>query len=133
MIKRRAVLALLAGAAAAFPLAARRTQGLLNPMIPFFLTCHGPRRVQVEAARNAGVTDVLARPISAATVKRKLLQAIVRPRAFIASTEFFGPDRRGKERIQHKGPERRARQPRKVKVSKAASQTRYEDGDITLL
>jgi two-component system chemotaxis response regulator CheY len=111
-----------------FPLAARRTQGLMNPMIPLFLTSSGPRRRDVELARDEGVTDVLARPISAATMRRKLLLAIARPRPFIASNEFFGPDRRAKGRPNWKGGERRTRQARKVKVASKAN-----DGDITLI
>ncbi len=110
-----------------FSRAVRRSEGLLNPTVPLFFTCHGPRRKEVEAARNEGVTDVLARPISAATVRRKLLQAVARPRPFIVSSEFFGPDRRAKERGAWRGGERRTRQPRKIKMAKPA------DGDVTLL
>jgi PleD family two-component response regulator len=113
----------------AFPLAARRTPGLMNPMLPLFLTSSGPRRRDVEMARDEGVTDVLVRPVSAATIRRKLLLAIARPRPFIASGEFFGPDRRAKGRPGWKGGERRVRQPRKVKVISRAN----DEGDITLI
>jgi len=101
-----------------FAVAARRAPDVLNHMVPIFLTCSGPRRTEVEAARNEGVTDVLARPISAATVIRKLTAALIYPRSFIAAPGFFGPDRRGKRHESFSGDDRRARKARKVKVAK---------------
>ncbi len=105
--------------AGAFIVVARQTPGLLNPMIPIFLLCLRPRRRDIEAARDQGFTDVIARPLSAATVKRKLRSALTHPRAFIATSDFFGPDRRTRERVW-KGPDRRQRQPRKIKVAAPA-------------
>jgi CheY-like chemotaxis protein len=98
-----------------FVLAARRSPGLVNPMIPIFLVCTGPRRRNIEAARDLGFTDVLARPLSAATVRRKLRSALIQPRPFIVAGEFFGPDRRTGEK-PWKGRERRLRQPRKIRI-----------------
>lgn len=100
----------------AFAHAARRTPGLYNPMVPIFLVSSGPRRREVEAARDTGFTDVLARPLSASTVLRKLKNALGNPRPFIAAGEFFGPDRRSVAR-KWLGSDRRKRQPRKVKVA----------------
>jgi CheY-like chemotaxis protein len=101
-----------------FAQAARRTPGLLNPMVPMFLVCTGPRRRDVELARDTGFTDVLTRPLSAATVLRKLKAALAHPRPFIATGEFFGPDRRSAARSwTGEGNDRRQRQPRKVKVA----------------
>ncbi|HTQ15376.1 MAG TPA: response regulator [Rhizomicrobium sp.] len=96
---------------------ARTAEGVLDSMIPVFLVSGGPRRRDVEAARDRGYTDVIARPVSAATVLRKLNSALERPRPFIAAPDFFGPDRRSSSRGQFKGRERRARQPRKVRIS----------------
>jgi two-component system chemotaxis response regulator CheY len=104
----------------AFPLAARRTPGILNPMVPIFLLCSAARRRQVEQARDTGVTDVLARPVSAAIIIRKLHLAVARPRPFIAAADFFGPDRRGAKYMSFAGQERRKRAARKVKVALAA-------------
>ena len=100
-----------------FPLAARRAQGVLNPMLPIFLICSSPMRRQVEGARNDGITDVLVRPISAATVMRKLRGAMFAPRPFILASGFFGPDRRGGGRAPYRGQDRRQRSPKKLKVS----------------
>jgi len=100
-----------------FPLAARRAKGVLNPMLPIFLVCSAPMRRQVEGARDDGITDVLVRPISAATVIRKLRGATLAPRPFILASGFFGPDRRGGGRAPYGGQDRRRRAPKKLKVS----------------
>ncbi|MGD0141600.1 MAG: hypothetical protein ABSC92_00415 [Rhizomicrobium sp.] len=113
----------------AFGYAARRTSGLLNPLIPIFLVCGGPRRRDVEAARDLGFTDVLTRPVSAATVMRKLKLALGAPRPFIASTDFFGPDRRSPSRAGVRGNDRRTRKARQVKLNMPI----VPDGDKVLI
>ncbi len=105
-----------------FGTAARRSEGVIDSMVPVFLVCAGPRRRDVEAARDRGYNDVLTRPLSAATVTRKLRLAVERPRPFIVAPEFFGPDRRSGARDAFRGEDRRKRTPRKVKVA-AASET----------
>jgi CheY-like chemotaxis protein len=111
-----------------FAVAARRDPEALDKMVPIFLTCAGARRRQVEAARDEGVTDVLARPISAATIGRKFALAVNKPRSFIVAPTFFGPDRRSKGRSAFNGPDRRIRAARKVKIAKPAH---TPDGDMT--
>jgi two-component system, chemotaxis family, chemotaxis protein CheY len=96
---------------------ARRAPGLLDPMMPIFLVCAGPRRRDVERARDKGYTNVLTRPVSAATIARKLHLAVTRPRPFIVAPEFFGPDRRVEARSQARRNDRRKRQPKKIKVA----------------
>jgi two-component system, chemotaxis family, chemotaxis protein CheY len=100
-----------------FPLAARRAEGVPNPMLPIFLVCSSPVRRQIEGARDDGVTDVLVRPVSAATIIRKLRIAVLAPRPFILAGGFFGPDRRGGVRSPFFGRDRRTRRPRKLSVS----------------
>jgi two-component system, chemotaxis family, chemotaxis protein CheY len=99
-----------------FALAARRNTMLLNPMIPIFAVFGGPRRRDVEMARDQGITDVICRPMSPKTVTDKLRAALRAPRPFIAAPEFFGPDRRAKER-SWRGEDRRVRTPKKTKVN----------------
>lgn len=109
----------------AFAVAARREPDVWDHMIPIFLTCSAARRKQVEAARDIGVTDVLGRPISAATIIRKLTIALVKPRSFIAAPTFFGPDRRAKVRPAYAGDDRRIRKARKVSVALPVGKTEY--------
>jgi hypothetical protein len=84
-------------------------------MIPIFVVYGGARRRDVERSRDDGVTDVISRPMSPKTVAGKLRAALAAPRPFIAAPEFFGPDRRAKER-PWRGQDRRKLTPRKAKV-----------------
>lgn len=99
-----------------FPVAARRREGMLNPMIPIFALREGARRRDVEEARDVGATDVLTTPISPKTIMSKLHGALVAPRPFIVASEFFGPDRRAKARAPYYGSDRRTRVAKKAKV-----------------
>ncbi|HEX4301464.1 MAG TPA: hypothetical protein VHZ78_01630 [Rhizomicrobium sp.] len=110
-----------------FPVAARRSPGIINPMTPLFVIYTNARQRQVEQARDVGVTDVLTHPVSAATIARKLEAAIKAPRPFIAAPTFFGPDRRARRNALWSGEDRRKRIARKTKVTLA------EASDIALV
>jgi CheY-like chemotaxis protein len=100
----------------AFVRAARRREGLLNPMIPIFLLQSQMRRRHLEKARDSGATDLLTVPISPRTVAGKLRAATKTPRPFIVDKEFFGPDRRARVRPGYIGPDRRKKPPKKTRV-----------------
>jgi PleD family two-component response regulator len=99
-----------------FALAARRKPSVLDPAVAIFVLKEQARRRDVEKARDLGATDVLTVPISPRTVIDKLNAAIHAPRPFIVAPDFCGPDRRGRTRKTFGGPERRAREPRKLRV-----------------
>jgi two-component system chemotaxis response regulator CheY len=99
-----------------FVTAARRRDGMLNPMIPIFVMQKQARRRTVAQARDKGATDVLTTPVSPRTVAAKLKAALHSPRPFIVSQEFFGPDRRAKGRPTFFGTDRRVRAPKKTKM-----------------
>lgn len=98
-----------------FVRSARRRAALRNPLIPIFAVYNGPRRRDVEKARDLGVTSVICRPISPKTISDKLLCALLKPRPFIAAPNFFGPDRRARNRTW-RGQDRRKHMPRKSKI-----------------
>jgi CheY-like chemotaxis protein len=117
-----------------FSRAARHAAGVLNPMIPIFLVSSTPRRRLIEAERDRGISDVIARPVSAATIIRKLRLALERPRSFIKAGEYFGPDRRGETRPPFGGNDRRDRAARKVKVNaKVARDLAADDPGATYI
>jgi two-component system chemotaxis response regulator CheY len=113
----------------AFPLAARRAPGVLNPMTPLFLIYTQARQRHVEEARDIGVTDVLTHPICASTIANKLSAAIQAPRPFIVAPGFFGPDRRIQRGVAYTGRERRKRFARKTRVTLGEARP----GDVTLI
>lgn len=78
------------------------------PYIPIImLTAHSERR-RVEIARDAGVNEFCAKPVTPAELLRKIASVIDHPRAFIRNEAYFGPDRRRHHDPNYTGPERRA-------------------------
>lgn len=51
---------------------------------------------QVTKARDAGITEYLAKPVTAKTLYARICSVIERPRSFIESRGYVGPDRRRK-------------------------------------
>ena len=64
-------------------------------------------RAEVEAARDAGVTEFLLKPLTLRAMVDRLEAAIQRPRAFIRAPSYFGPDRRRRDDPAYRGPRRR--------------------------
>ena len=64
---------------------------------------------RVKYARDVGVNEFLAKPLSAKELYQKIISVIDHPRPFIRTKTFFGPDRRRK----NVGP------PRKVEERRA--------------
>ncbi len=58
-------------------------------------------------ARDAGITEFIAKPLSAKTLMTRVTTVIESPRLFIRSTRYFGPDRQRWRTSDYKGPERR--------------------------
>ncbi|MFP4518435.1 MAG: response regulator [Oceanicaulis sp.] len=77
-----------------------------NPFLPIImLTAYGEPS-KVRQARDAGVTEFMIKPFSAEALYRRLAVIINRPRPFVRTKAFFGPDRRRLE-VSYEGPERR--------------------------
>lgn len=79
-----------------------------NPYLPIIMmTGHTEARRVIEA-RDAGVTEFLAKPITARAVVDRLNAVIANARPFIKTDGFFGPDRRRLNREAYSGAPRRA-------------------------
>ena len=79
-----------------------------NPYVPIImLTGHSEKR-RVTIARDAGITEFLAKPISAKALYHRIMSVVVSPRPFIKTKSYFGPDRRRNPLAAYVGPERRA-------------------------
>ena len=78
-----------------------------NPYIPIIMVTGHTERHRVEAARDAGVTEVLAKPITAANLFQRIGEIVDRPRPFVKSPDYFGPDRRRHVQADYTGPFRR--------------------------
>jgi len=85
-----------------------RQQGVsTNPYVPIImLTGHSDRKRVVDA-RDAGVTEFLAKPVSAKALYARVVSVVASPRPFIKTRTYFGPDRRRNAGHGYTGPERR--------------------------
>src|SRR5580704_13923651 len=78
-----------------------------NPYVPIIMLTGHSEKKRVVAARDAGVTEVLAKPISAKALYQRVLNIVANPRPFIRTQNYFGPDRRRNVNPNYAGPERR--------------------------
>jgi CheY-like chemotaxis protein len=67
------------------------------PDVPILMITRHSEKHHVEEARNAGVTDFIAMPVTANTIAERLTSAIQRPREFVRTRAFVGPDRRHRQ------------------------------------
>lgn len=79
-----------------------------NQMAPVIMITGHSTFARVNEARDAGVNEFLAKPLTARGVIERLHQAIEHPRQFVRSDDYFGPDRRRRNDANFKGPFRRA-------------------------
>jgi len=78
-----------------------------NPYVPIIMLTGHSEKKRVIAAREAGVTEFLAKPISAKGLYQRVLNVVANPRPFIRTRSYFGPDRRRNANPNYSGPERR--------------------------
>lgn len=65
-----------------------------NPFVPIImLTAHTSLKRVIEA-RDSGVTEFLAKPVTAKGLYSRMVSVIENPRQFVRASEYFGPDRR---------------------------------------
>jgi CheY-like chemotaxis protein len=86
----------------------RSPESSANAYVPIVMvTAHADADL-VRAARDAGVNEFLAKPFSAKGLYERVYNAVARPRPFIRTATYFGPDRRRGAVNDYYGPERRA-------------------------
>jgi two-component system chemotaxis response regulator CheY len=98
------------------------------PYVPVIMLTAHSEKARVEAARDAGVTEFCAKPVTAAEMIRKVAAVIDHPRQFVRSDAYFGPDRRRREDPYYKGPERRKH---KLPPSSTSPDDGTDDGAAT--
>jgi DNA-binding response OmpR family regulator len=78
-----------------------------NPMAPIIMLTGHTQAQYVMEARDAGVTEFLCKPVSSRNLLNRLIHVIEKPRVFIKSAHYVGPDRRRRDSTGYTGPERR--------------------------
>lgn len=85
----------------------RQSARSANPFMPIIMITGHTEKQRVEAARDAGVTEFLAKPITAQSLFSRIAQIVEYPRPFVRCGAYFGPDRRRKALDDYAGPWRR--------------------------
>jgi two-component system chemotaxis response regulator CheY len=76
-------------------------------MIPIIMLTSLSESSQVSEARDAGVTEFMVKPISPKSLYLRIAEVIQRPRQFVRTTTFFGPDRHRHDSDHYTGQQRR--------------------------
>lgn len=77
-----------------------------DPFLPVIMVSAFSHMTNVVQARDAGINEFLAKPISAKSLMSRIQSVIEKPRQFVRATDYFGPDRRRRE-MPHRGGDRR--------------------------
>jgi len=88
-----------------------------NPFIPIIMITGHTEKHRVEAARDAGVTELLVKPVTARNLFTRIAEIVERPRAFVRCDSYFGPDRRRRATEDYTGPWRRKDDPQNKEVA----------------
>lgn len=65
-----------------------------NPFVPIIMLTSYSSVKRVIEARDNGVTEFLAKPVTAKNLYNRITSVIENPRRFVRTSEYFGPDRR---------------------------------------
>ena len=79
-----------------------------NPFLPIIMLTGHAERVRVMECRDAGVTEFIVKPVTARAVLDRLNNVIFKPRSFVRTSSYFGPDRRRRQDPAFEGPWRRS-------------------------
>jgi CheY-like chemotaxis protein len=85
----------------------RRSPDSPNQLCPVIMITGHSTMTRVNDARNAGVNEFLAKPLTARGVVERISQVIDHPRPFVKTADYFGPDRRRRADPNYAGPRRR--------------------------
>ena len=85
----------------------RNDPSSLDPYLPIIMMTGYSERFRVTEARDAGVTEFVAKPLTARALFTRLQTVVLNPRPFVRAEDYFGPDRRRKAEAGHPGPFRR--------------------------
>lgn len=78
--------------------------------VPIIVCTADATRQSILVARDLGVTEFLAKPISGKSLQERLETVVSNPRPFVDTGAFVGPDRRrGRTGGEYRGPDRRER------------------------
>ncbi len=93
-----------------------------NPFMPVVMLTGYTQLEHVIQARDAGVNEFLAKPVSVKAILARLISVIEYPRPYVRTKNYFGPSRRRHAREEYRGPERRDHEEVNVEAASLANQ-----------
>lgn len=65
-----------------------------NPFVPIIMLTAHAQLERIIKARDCGVTEFLAKPVTPKNLYDRIIGMIENPRQFVRTSDYFGPDRR---------------------------------------
>jgi two-component system chemotaxis response regulator CheY len=90
-----------------FTRAVRELPDKSDCVVPIIMVTGYTERHRVEQARDAGINEILAKPVTPAALFQRIEEIVLRPRAFVRAPNYSGPCRRRRENPDYVGPWRR--------------------------
>ena len=78
-----------------------------DPFVPVILCSAYTDQELIESARDIGINEIIAKPISIGNIKSRIHAILDKPRPFVNASNYFGPDRRRRRGPVTTGQERR--------------------------
>ena len=78
-----------------------------NRYVPIILMTGFSEKQRVFNSRDAGITEFLVKPFNSRDLYKRMFQIIEKPRIFVESQSFFGPDRRRQNNEEKSNQQRR--------------------------
>ncbi len=72
----------------------RQSKDSPNPFVPIIMVTGHGTMARILTARDAGVTEYVIKPLAPKALFDRIVAVIERPRRFVRTKIFFGPDRR---------------------------------------
>ena len=94
-----------------------------NTHIPIIMLSAYSELERITKARDTGVTEFLVKPVSPKTIYLRLAEVILRPRQFVKTETYYGPDRR-----RHTGSEYTIQYRRKTDKKPAKNNKAHNHG-----
>lgn len=85
----------------------RRAPDVPNNQVPIILVTGATGRDTIQMARDAGINEILAKPVSPVMIMSRIEQALLAPREFVISPVYTGPCRRRRSDKDYLGTRRR--------------------------
>jgi len=84
--------------------------------VPIVMLSGYAEPMAVVRARDAGASDFMVKPISAAQLYSRVVATLSHPRLFVRAPSFFGPDRRRRPDPRYRGTDRRGSLPQMIEA-----------------